>query len=154
MKQTQSKTMTGGDMHQLLQEAHRLDVSVHMAHIEDDDELLGYFNAQTRMVVLRIGMTRTQTRCVLAHEIAHVILGHECSTGRTERQARRIAASLLINADDYARAERIESESHWIAEELNVTAEIVDDYRQFCLQRLGSRTYGRSWRVGLMPRSG
>ncbi|MGO2750406.1 MAG: ImmA/IrrE family metallo-endopeptidase [Pseudoclavibacter sp.] len=40
-------------------------------------------------------------RSVLAHEIAHAVLGHETTTPKTERQADRWAARRLISVEDF-----------------------------------------------------
>ncbi|MBF4551640.1 MULTISPECIES: ImmA/IrrE family metallo-endopeptidase [unclassified Pseudoclavibacter] len=40
-------------------------------------------------------------RSVLAHEIAHAVLGHDSSTPKAERQADRWAARRLISIEDF-----------------------------------------------------
>lgn len=136
-------------MRQLLQEAARLGISVHLAHISDDPELLGYYVHSKRIIVIRLGLTPSETRSVLAHELAHAFYGDTCSSGRNERRAERYAAQLLIDPGAYAAAEAIDPHPAAIADELGVTTDLVEAYQQQCLQRLGQRTYGRSWRVGI-----
>jgi len=133
---------------ELLLEAAALGVSVHVQHFDDSD-LLGYYSREEARIVLRMGMTVRETRCVLAHEISHARLGHECSEGAEERRADIMAASMLIRPEDYARAESIDPDPNALADELDVTVSVIRDYQAMCLQRLGSRTYGRSWRTGL-----
>jgi hypothetical protein len=41
----------------------------------------------------------------------------------------------------------VSADPHYIAEELNVTVEIVHAFRRFVLQRLGTRTYAGRVRV-------
>lgn len=129
-------------MRDLLRRAAGLGVSVHLAQI-DDPELLGYYDRNLNMIVLALGMTRTQTQCVLAHELAHAMLGHTHTTGPAERRADQLAASMLIHPDDYRRAESLYSDIASIAAELGVTIEVVRDYQRLCLQRIGDRTYLR-----------
>lgn len=135
-------------MKELMDQAAILGVSVHVQHF-DDPSRLGYYSASKNRIVLRMGMTIRETRCVLAHEIAHARLGHTCSGGPEERRADVIAASMMINPESYARAEAIDASAHSIADELDVTVDLVQVYREVCLQRLGQRTYGVSRRVGL-----
>lgn len=129
-------------MRDLLRRAAGLGVSVHLAHL-DDPELLGYYDQKVNIIVLAIGMTRVQTHCVLAHELAHAMLGHTHTSGPAERRADQLAASMLINADAYRRAESIAHDEASIAAELGVTIEVVRDYKRLCLQRIGDRTYLR-----------
>ena len=129
-------------MRDLLRQAARVGVSVHVAHL-DDPEMLGYYDRESSMIVLSLGMTHVQTRCVLAHELAHAMLGHTDSTGPAERRADQLAASMLISPEAYRRAEQIGHDESTIAAELGVTVEVVEDYRALCLQRLGDRTYLR-----------
>lgn len=117
-------------------------VMVHLAHLDGD--LLGGYAHHERVIVLRIGMTKAQTRSVLAHELGHAYYGHECDRGPEDRQADKYAAQLLIDPSDYARAERICLDEWAIAEELEVTVKVVRDYKTYCLQRLGDLSYGRS----------
>ena len=133
----------------LMRLASQLGVQVHMAHIDDDPTLLGFYVHSHRTIVLRMGLTPTETRSVLAHELAHAYYGDTCSKGREERRADRFAASLLIDPERYAAAEAVDEHPAAIADELQVTVDVVQTYQEQCLQRLGSRTYGRSWRVGL-----
>jgi len=129
--------------------AAELGVRVHVAHFSDDPELLGYYNKEQQMIVLRMGLTPFELRSVLAHELAHCLMGDECSTSANERRAERHAAQMLIAPEDYAAAEAIDPSPAAIADELQVTVDIVTAYQEQCLQRLGGRTYGRSWRTGL-----
>lgn len=56
-----------------------------------------------REIRLRAGMTAMQERSVLAHELAHAILGHPHSTPKLEAQADRWAARRLVTVDDLER---------------------------------------------------
>lgn len=136
-------------MQELLRIAGRMGLRVHMAHLDDEPNLLGYYNHENRVIILRMSLTPFELRSVLAHEISHAFYGDECSDGPQERRAERHAAAMLISPEAYAAAERLDPHPAAIADELHVTQDIVETYQQQCLQRLGERTYGRSWRVGL-----
>lgn len=136
-------------MRELMKAAARMGVRVHVAAIDDDPDLLGYYSHEHMVIVLRLGLTPFEMRSVLAHELAHAFFGDSCSTGPTERRAQKYAAALLINADEYAAAEAIDPSPYAIADELRVTVELVQAYQEQCLQRLGNRTYGRTRAVGL-----
>lgn len=128
-------------MRQLLAEARRLGVSVHLARIQDDPTLRGYYLADHGMIVLRYGLTRAESRSVLAHELGHAYYQHDCSSDVAERQADIYAARLLIESEKYARLERADHDRHRIAEELDVTVELVRTFEAHCLTRLDGVTY-------------
>ena len=126
-----------------------LDVTLHMAHLEHG--LLGYYEPTEARVYFTFGLTQTEQRSVIAHELAHVHFAHTCSSPKAEREADTWAAQLLITPTAYAEAEQHSHDSHHIAEELGVTVELVHHYRAHCLQRVGRRTYGRQFRGRLTP---
>jgi len=135
-------------MQHLLFAAAQLGVRVHVAHL-DDPEVLGCYDHARAAIFLSMDLTPFEMRSVLAHELGHAYFGDSCSTGANERRAERYAATLLITPDAYAMAEAIDPHPEAIAEELQVTADIVRTYQEQCLQRLGRTTYGRSTRTGL-----
>lgn len=137
-------------MQDLLYAASQLGVSVHVAHL-DDPEVLGCYNNESGAIYLSISLTPYEMRSVLAHELGHAYYGDGCSTSANERRAERFAAALLISPEAYAEAESIDPSPEAIADELRVTADIVVSYQEQCIQRLGRRTYARSWRTGLSP---
>jgi Zn-dependent peptidase ImmA (M78 family) len=118
-----------------------LDVTVHIGHL--DDGRLGLYDAEAARVWISFGLTPSEQRSVLAHELGHVYFGHYCDTERAEREADRYAADLLICPETYATLEREGMDAHAIADEMNVTVDIVHAYRAHHLQRLGATTYGR-----------
>ncbi len=128
-------------MRQLLREAHRLGVSVHIARIDDDPSLRGYYVADRGMIVLRYGLTRAATRSVLAHELGHAFSRHACDGPVAERQADIYAARLLIDAETYARLGRVNPDPHDLAERLDVTVDVIRTFEAHCLTRLGGITY-------------
>jgi Zn-dependent peptidase ImmA (M78 family) len=92
------------------------------------------------------GMSKRTTCSVVAHELAHAILGHLPSSdattrARQERRADEWAARLLITPAAYAEAERARGPYPTsIAFELGVTVELVIAYQRL-LCRMGDDTY-------------
>jgi len=125
----------------LLREAHNMGITVHVAYL--DAPRLGYYDRALSQIVLAFGLSRIETTCVLAHELAHAQLGHTCTTGIVERRADQLAAAILINFDDYRRAEAICENLEDLADELGVTSDVVTDYQTLVLQRIGTSTYAR-----------
>ncbi len=64
----------------------------------------GYWSACAKVILIRDGLTVVERRCVLAHEMAHVELGHHRRTGKDaallaviqENEAHLTAARRLI----------------------------------------------------------
>lgn len=79
----------------------------------------------------RIEATPRRAVSVLAHEFAHALLGHVGPQGPVEEaRADTVAASLLINVEDYAELERAGYDHATIAAELGVTEHLLDVFRQ------------------------
>ncbi|EPD70823.1 hypothetical protein HMPREF1219_00118 [Corynebacterium pyruviciproducens ATCC BAA-1742] len=78
-------------------------------------------------ISLRLGMSDTQTLCALAHELGHAVHGDPPGhTGACERRADLFAARLLIDPDEYRRAEAIYGTAPArLAEELGVTQHLL-----------------------------
>lgn len=125
----------------LVAHAAHLGVTVHMGHLPHD--MLGVYDPATERVWISFGLTADEQRSVLAHELGHVHHGHACGSDRAERAADRYAADLLVDAEQYAELERLGHDEHTIADELDVTVDIVHAYREHHLQRLGHITYPR-----------
>lgn len=134
-------------MRALFEHAAELGVAVHMAHIDDDPHLLGYYAPETRIVVVRLAMTRLQTDWVLAHELGHARYGHRClgtyADTSAERQADAYASALLIDPAIYARLEREDPDQHRLAEELDVHVDAVFAFERHHLTRVRGVTYAR-----------
>lgn len=95
---------------------------------------------------LRPGMPQRFTRSVLAHEIAHHLLGHRPTSlgvlrARQERAANEWAAMQLITPDAYAAAE-VEHGGYQktMAVTLNVADELLTVYQSMLL-RVGNVVY-------------
>ena len=89
------------------------------------------------VIILASGMSRVEGRCVLAHELAHVRLGHRaCGVdwldGRCEREAVFAAARALISVESLADALVWCVDDREVAEELCVVVAVVTARRE-CL---------------------
>jgi Zn-dependent peptidase ImmA (M78 family) len=131
-------------VHELLHFATQNGVQVHATHLPEG--ILGEWDEQAHRIWFDIRLTPAEQRSVIAHELGHWYYGHTCSTGRNERQADCFAAALLINPDEYARIEQISDDVEYIADELQVTEEVISDYRRYCLKRIGPLVYARRMR--------
>ena len=84
-------------------------------------------------------MSVAQTRCTLAHEIAHAQHDDPCGhDNRAETRADRRASHLLITPMAYAQAERtFDGDINRIAEELTVTVHLIEVWRTHhdCIRR-------------------
>lgn len=113
----------------LLTEARQLGVQVHQTQLDAGE--LGFYDHENRTIAVALGITRAQFICTLAHELAHAYYGEPCESGSGDRRARRRAAALLIDHDQYAAAEAIDSHPGAIAEELGLTLKVVEDFRRY-----------------------
>lgn len=114
--------------------------------IERGGRSYGGYEPQTATIRVSPGLSRRATCSILAHELAHAMLGHvpapdAATRARQERRADEWAARLLISPDSYAEAERSRG-THVasLAFELGVTIEIVTAYRRL-MHRVGDTTY-------------
>lgn len=92
-------------------------------------DTLGVWSPQDQAIVIADGLTSAHERCVLAHELEHVLAGDTCCAGardvRAELLADRRAARKLISLSDFYRAMQWTTDVHQLAEELQVTAWMV-----------------------------
>ncbi|MCT2182891.1 ImmA/IrrE family metallo-endopeptidase [Brevibacterium casei] len=73
-------------------------------------------------------LLQVERRCAIAHEQAHIDLGHrDCDDPREESAARRLAARKLVDWDDLVDAYRWASCMAEWADELWVTVEVLED---------------------------
>ena len=97
--------------------------------------LCGVYYEPARLIVLDESMPDFQRRCTLCHELVHARY-HDTGCGtpygvKAERRARRETALRLINPVEYASAEAIcDGDAYRIACELDVTLQVVEDYRR------------------------
>lgn len=81
--------------------------------------LLGVTDGKS--IWLRRGLTRAVERSTLAHELAHILLGHtSCQDGRGEARADRLAARLLVSLAEVERELRRCGSIEALAETLGV----------------------------------
>lgn len=118
-------------MRELMAEATRLGISVHLAHLPDP--YLGIYAQDESAIYLRLGLPFMEMKATFAHELGHAFYSHPCSTGSNERLADRHAARLLIDTHDYRQAEAINPDPWAIADELSVTVEVVENYQRYWL---------------------
>lgn len=97
------------------------------------DGLWGCYDAATEVILIDRRLTHTAKRCTLVHELLHWRHGDTgCSnnSSKLERRARQQTARLLIDPAELALVERMYDDDLWsIAEELNVTTQVLTDYR-------------------------
>lgn len=84
-----------------------------------------------RVIAIDKSLRRLKARCSLAHELAHVVLGHVCGAEgglydlRRELEADEFAARLLLpNVDELARTIVVTCSDGHAARELNVTLDL------------------------------
>lgn len=86
---------------------------------------------EKQVIAIDKGLRRLKVRCSLAHELAHVVLGHTCGTEdglydlRRELQSDEFAARLLLSdLDELARTIVVTCTDGHAARELNVTLDL------------------------------
>ena len=90
----------------------------------------GAWSATRRRIVIASGLSAVQERCVLAHELEHVLAAHDgCATGvlavRQERAADLEAARKLIAISDLAEVAQWADDIRLAAVELHVTERML-----------------------------
>ena len=127
-------------MRGLLTHAAELGVRVHVAHLPHPYR--GYYDPDQRAIVYDFNLTPIERRCVLAHELGHAYYDHrEFGDDASEKAADAYAASLLIDPAEYARLERICADPTTLAEELQVTEDLLRTFQMNAIQRLQGATY-------------
>lgn len=85
----------------------------------------GVWSPRHGAVVVAEGLSVVQERCVLAHEIEHILARDAGCAGRisiaAERHADRLASRKLIALSDYCRVRQWAQDMYQMAEELQVT---------------------------------
>lgn len=97
------------------------------------DGLWGCYDASNGVILIDRRLTYTAKRCVLTHELLHWKHGDDgCANDRSkqEQRTRTQTARMLIDPAELALAERMYDDDLWsIAEDLNVTTQVLADYR-------------------------
>lgn len=94
--------------------------------------LWGCYDNETRVILIDRRLTYTAKRCTLVHELLHWKHGDiGCSNDRSklERRARRQTALLLVDPAELALLERMYEHEWQIADELDITTQVLEDYR-------------------------
>lgn len=100
----------------------------------------GLYCDQLRTIWLADWLNDRQRLCTLCHELVHAKyrdLGCGTRFGvKCERRARRETASTLISPVEFAMAEEVYGDNAWMmAAELDVTIQVLEDYRQLLEER-------------------
>ena len=116
-----------------------LPVQVKSAHLPDN--VYGAYDESKQLILIDLGLTYTQKRCTLAHELIHWQYGDDTCVGhcgiKQELRARRCAAQLLVSVLEYELVERVfDGERFLMAAELGVTVDVVCDFQELVLPRL------------------
>lgn len=123
-----NRNMTYGDMRRAIV---HLPVTVSSAILPDG--LWGCYDASTDVILIDRRLTYTAKRCTLVHELLHWQHGDTgCSNNRSkqERRARTQTALTLVDPAELALLEHMYDDDLWsIADELNVTMQVLEDYR-------------------------
>lgn len=119
---------------QMRRQADSLDVTIASAHLPGDIE--GCYDQHANMILIDRSMTYTQKRCTLLHELIHWAHKDASKRGiygtRVEHRTRRQTALKLIDPLEYRTAEAMyEGNPYQIACELDVTLQVIQDYRAF-----------------------
>ncbi|MDJ1132431.1 ImmA/IrrE family metallo-endopeptidase [Streptomyces iconiensis] len=90
----------------------------------------GVWSHSRRKIVIASGLSTVQERCVLAHEVEHVLAGHDgCATGvlavRQERDADLEAARKLVAISDLCEVAQWADEIRLAAHDLRVTERVL-----------------------------
>lgn len=96
------------------------------------DGLWGCYDNETHVILIDRRLTYTAKRCTLVHELLHWKHGDDgCANDRSkqERRCRTQTALLLVNPTTLALLERMYEYEWQIADELDITTQVLEDYR-------------------------
>lgn len=102
--------------------------------------IAGCYDNEYEAIIIDRTMTYRRKRCALMHELFHwryedVLCGWR-TDDRIEHRTRRHSASALVDTIEYATAENMyDGEIGLMAEELDVTKQVVEDYQRLVLDR-------------------
>lgn len=122
-----NRNMTYGDMRRAII---HLPVTVSSAILPNG--LWGCYDNETHVILIDRRLTYTAKRCTLVHELLHWKHGDTgCSNNRSkqERRCRTQTALLLVNPTELALLERMYEYEWQIADELDITTQVLEDYR-------------------------
>lgn len=100
--------------------------------------MMGCYSERTRTILIDRRLPYVAKRCTLVHELVHWSHGDD-RCGLHEMRTRAETARLLISPTEYALAERMYDGNVWrIADELEVTSGIINDYRTLLHDRVAA----------------
>lgn len=122
-----NRNMTYGDMRRAII---HLPVTVSSAILPNG--LWGCYDNETHVILIDRRLTYTAKRCTLVYELLHWKHGdtgcsNDCS--KQERRCRTQTALLLVNPTELALLERMYEYEWQIADELDITTQVLEDYR-------------------------
>ncbi|MGL4941432.1 MAG: ImmA/IrrE family metallo-endopeptidase [Bifidobacterium asteroides] len=137
-------TMTYGQMRKY---ADNLDVHIGSAYLPQGKN--GYYNEDEHTILIDRRLLYCQKRCTLVHELIHWQHADNTRTGiygsRIEHRTRRETALKLIDPLEYRTAETMyEGDAYQIACELDVTLQVIQDYRAFLNGHCGTPLFTNS----------
>lgn len=104
------------------------------------DGLWGCYDDETHVILIDRRLTYAAKRCTLVHELLHWRHGDTgCSnnSSKLERRARRETALTLIDPLRYGMLEQMYEGNSWnISQELEVTQQVLGDFRQVMAERV------------------
>ena len=128
------QTVTGVSFSSLQRQAESLGVVVRTVPLPKG--ICGAYFKEYKTIVLDSTLQPHQVRCTLCHELIHAEYEDASPNAYEERRTRKIAASRLISLDDYIEVENIyEGNLLLMARELNVTRQVLEDYRELVLSQ-------------------
>lgn len=102
--------------------------------------LWGCYDNENRVILIDRRLTYAAKRCTLVHELLHWRHGDTgCSndSSKLERRARRETALTLIDPLRYGMLEQMYEGNSWnISQELEVTQQVLGDFRQVMAERV------------------
>ncbi|QZY52887.1 ImmA/IrrE family metallo-endopeptidase [Leucobacter tenebrionis] len=109
-------------------EAERLGLTIKRAPLEPP--LRGASVPALDLIIVDQALVLPQYLETCGHEIGHAVHGHGCTDPHTEAQAWRWASNFLVNVDEYARSERINPHPASIAQDLDLTTNIIIEWQR------------------------
>ena len=102
--------------------------------------LCGLYCNALRLIIIDERLLEHQKLCTLCHELVHA-KHHDLGCGiigaKAERRTRHETASWLISPAEYAAMERVcEGNAYLMSCELNVTVQVLEDYRELLSNRV------------------
>lgn len=95
------------------------------------DGMMGCYCERTHVILIDRRLPYVAKRCTLVHELVHWAHG-DSRCGEHERRTRMETARRLIDPAEYATAEITYEADPWLmAEDLDVTVQVVKDYRMW-----------------------